>query len=635
MARAISTPLALGAIAACFLGVIALISTPILSRARIDLTDGGLYSLSDGSRGLLEDLELPITLRLYFSKSESTGFPTLQAYAQRVEDLLYEYAAQSGGKISVDVIDPEPFSENEDEAVAFGLEGARSQTGNTIYFGLVGTNAVDGSQVIPFLAQEREALLEYDLTQLVSQLATLENNQPTIALITQLPLQFGLGGPMAAAQGQSTPYVIYDQLSQSFDIQALSQDFSSIPEQTDLLVVAHAPSLSDAQLYAIDQFILGGGNALLFVDPHSEVAAVSQPRGQFGMPQQGGMPLQSDMAPLFTAWGLAYDPSLVVLDIDQAQRVNMAGSPNAPARGIADYVAWLSVREMNLQDDDIVTGELEQISLAASGHLTLAEDSALTMTPLIQSSDVAGVTNVSEVRGAPDPDKLLRTLLPTGERYVLSARLQGPAKTAFPDGKPSSETEEEDAPPAAPQIMDSQGDINVIVTADSDLLADNFWAQVQNFLGQRLVVPTADNGRFVLNAAENMAGSDALIGLRSRGTSARPFTVIERMRRNAEQAFAARQQVLQNNLVATEQRLAGLEAQTPEGDVLISDEQLAEIERFRGDLLKTRKELRGVQRSLNLDVERLQRGLTWANIIGIPVLLLAIAGIARLRRRRS
>ncbi|MGD1954392.1 MAG: Gldg family protein [Sphingomonadales bacterium] len=623
--KSIKTSWALAAIAVFFISVIALISTPLLSRARVDLTDGGLYSLSDGSKSLLSDVSLPITLRLYFSETAAAGFPTLQAYAQRVEDLLYEYAAQSGGKISFKVIDPEPFSEAEDEAVAFGLEGVRGQGGDTIYFGLVGTNAADGAEVVPFLAQQREALLEYDLPQLVSKLASTDSDAQNIAIITELPLQFGLGGPMAAAQGRAQPYVIYDQLREGFDIQVLDAQFTEIPGETDLLILAHAPSLGETQLYAVDQFILAGGNALIFVDPHSEIAAATQQRDQSGTPRPGGVPPQSDLPTLFEAWGLAYDPSLVVLDLDQAQRVNMGGAPGAPSRGIVDYVAWLAVREINIQDDDIVTGELEQINLAAAGHLTLKEDSPLTLTPLIQSSELAGITNATEVSGAPAPDALIRGLLPTGERYVLSGRLRGAVKTAFPNGAPA-ESEGE-------HLTKSQGDINVIVTADSDLLADNFWAQVQDLFGQRVVLPTADNGRFILNAAENMAGSDALIGLRSRGTSARPFKVIDRLRRNAERDFATRQQILQQNLAATERRLAELEAETPEGEVLISDAQLAEIDRFRNDLVNTRKELRAVQRSLNVGIERLQQGLTWLNILLVPSILLVIAGFVALRRR--
>jgi ABC-type uncharacterized transport system involved in gliding motility auxiliary subunit len=628
MQARVSTSAALIAIFAAFAALVVLLSTPLLSRARLDLTDGNLYSLSPGSKQVVDALNLPVTLRLYFSQRAATGFPTVQAYAQRVEDLLYEYAAQSGGTIQVEIIDPEPFSEREDEAVAYGLEGAGAQGGETIYFGLVGTNAIDGQEVIPFLAQQRENLLEYDITQLIGRLAS-EQAKPRIALVTDLPMQFGLGGPMAMAQGRAAPFVIYDQLSQSFEMDPLTPDFTQIPDGTDLLVLAHAASLGEAQLYAVDQFILKGGNALIFVDPHSELAASMQQRDQFGRPQPNAVATTSDLAPLFQAWGLAYDPQTVVLDLDQAQRVNMGS--RGPGRAVVDYVPWVAANVNHINDEDIITSQLEMINLASSGHLTLQEASTLTLTPLITSSTVAGVTNVSEVRGTPRPDRLIQSLLPTGETYVFAARLTGLAKSAFPE-RPMSQDEDTEALDA-PHVAASSGPINVIVAADSDLLADNFWAQVQDLFGQRLVIPNADNGRFVLNAAENMSGSDALISLRSRGTSSRPFTVIETMRRRAERDFATQQQILQNNLAATEARLNDLQAQSPEGDMLVTDEQLEEIDRFRADLLETRKQLRGVQRSLNVDIDRLKSLITWLNILGIPALLLLGSALATWRRR--
>ncbi|MEM6683476.1 MAG: Gldg family protein [Pseudomonadota bacterium] len=627
MSPKVSTTAALSVIFAAFIGAVLLINTPLLSRARIDLTDDALYSLSNGSRQIVDTLDIPVKLRLFFSKRAATGFPSLQAFAQRVEDLLYEYAAQSGGTISVEVIDPEAFSEQEDEAVGFGLEGAGGQNGETIYFGLVGTNAIDGQEVIPFIAQQRENLLEYDITQLIGRLAS-ERALPKIALVTDLPLQFGLGGPMAMAQGRAEPFVIYEQLAQAFDIAPLEAEFTSIPDGTDLLMLAHATKLGEAQHYAIDQFILSGGNAIIFVDPHSEVAATTQQRGQFGMPQPGGIDTTSDLAPLFAAWGVSYDPSLVILDLDQAQRVNL-GSAGARGRQIVDYVAWISANPNNIDDNDIVTSELEVLSIAASGHFTLTEASPLSLTPLITSSSVAGVTNVSEVQGPPKPDQLIQTLLPTGETYVLAGRLTGDAASAFPDGAPGESA-------AGKHLAKSTTPINVILIADTDMLADNFWAQVQNILGQRLIVPTADNGRFVLNAAENMAGSDALISLRSRGTSARPFRVINQMRSRAERDFAAQQQILQNELAATETRLAQLQSEAPEGDAFISDEQLSEIDSFRTKLVETRKQLRGVQRSLNVDIDRLKAFITWMNILGVPALLLLAAGLyAGVKRRRA
>lgn len=585
--------------------------------ARVDLTEDSLYSLSDGTKQVLADLKSPLKIRFYFSDKAATGLPSIKDYGKRVEDLLKEYAALSNGQISLSVIDPEPFSEEEDEAVAYGLRGAPTVSGEKLYFGLVIFDEADGQEVIPFFAQEREALVEYDLTQSIDRL-NKGTVLPKLAVITTLPMQFGPGGIQALQQGiPPQPYAIYEQLRQTFEVQLLGLEFEELDDDIDVLLIAQAPGLGEAQRYMIDQYVLGGGKAIVFVDPYSEASAVANQVTQLGAPQA---PSSFDMPDLLASWGVRLESGKVVGDLAQAQRVNMGASAD-PRRQVVDFIPWLGVNEYHMAADDIVTGQLAQLNMASAGALMPLEGRTTTVEPLVTSSEDAGLLDVFEVEGQPDPDRLIRTLLPTGETYILGARISGPANSAFPDKEGEG------------HIAQAE-DINVLIMSDTDMLEDRFWAQVQDFFGQRVIVPIADNGRFVVNAVDNMAGSDALISLRSRAVSARPFTVVERIRREAEARYLNEEQLLEDKLQAAEQRIAQLEGEGDGGEAFLSQEQLDEIERFRAQALETRRALRDVQRNLRRDIDAVQAWVTWVNILAVPLLLIAFSLFKYARNRR-
>ncbi|WP_262692973.1 GldG family protein [Kordiimonas aestuarii] len=584
-----------------------------LRAVKLDLTDEGLYTLSDGTQDVLKALDEPVALTFYFSRSLATPYPQLLSYGKRVEDMLRAFSAENPGKIHLSIIDPEPFSEAEDEAVAAGLKGLPLMDRSMLYLGLTASNALDGEGAIPYFSEEREKFLEYDLVKLITSLDT--EPRPRLALLTRLPMQFGPGGPQAMMQGRSQPYVIYEQLEEFFTVEEVAPDFTELPLETEVLMLVHPPALNADQLFAIDQYVLRGGRALIFLDPHSEA-----------MDPRATKPNASSLSPLLGAWGVYMPDGKVVGDAAQAQRVQMGGyGPDS----VKDYIFWLSVGGDFLNQDDVVTGAIDNINVASAGVLERTEGATTTFTPLMTTSTVAMLYDASRAVGMPDPDALLRELEPSGQSYTLAARISGRASSAFPERVAAAS-----APNANPAV--TEGDINVVVASDSDLFDDRFWVQLQELLGQRIVVPLAGNGSFVLNLADHIAGSEALLALRGRGISKRPFEVVDKLRREAEAKYLAEEQRLQDELTAMEDRLAQLEAPEGDGAQVLSNDTEAEKERFRAKLLETRKALREVNRSLRVDIERLGSWLAVINIMAVPFLLIVFALVrVYVRRRRT
>jgi ABC-type uncharacterized transport system involved in gliding motility auxiliary subunit len=613
----------------------------VLRSARIDLTSGRIYTLAEGTARTIAEIQEPITLRYYFSRRLGDEIPSYGIYAQRVRETLEEYAARAKGKIDLQVIDPEPFSPDEDRAVALGLQGVPlEQGGEKVYFGLAATNSTDDQELIRFFQPERERFLEYDLTKMIHSIA--RPKKTVVGLVTALPME---GDFAAALQGQPLrPYAIVNQLRQLYELRTISTEFDKVEPDIDVLLIAHPQGLSDKTLYAIDQFVLGGGRALVFVDPHSETQQMHPNR--YAPP---GGPSDSNLEPLFKAWGVELEPKVVVGDRQAARRVNI-GSANSPQP--LDYVAWLQLKGDALNHDDLVTGDLDQINMASAGILKPVKDAKTSFVPLIQTSADAEEIPADKVEGMPDVAGLLDDFKPTGERYTLAARISGPAQTAFPDGPPKAKEEQKssDAQPAAetpkkddagksadaPQLKEAKQPINVIVVGDTDILDDRFWAQTSDFFGQQVVVPIASNGDFIANALEVLAGGNDLISLRSRGTAARPFVVVDRIQRAAEAQNRANEKALEDKLKATEDKIKDIQ-QNKEGTVTLTAEQSQAIENFRGEMLRTRQQLRVVQRALRQDIDRLKAELEFFDIACIPILVGIVAvvlGAVRINRRK-
>jgi ABC-type uncharacterized transport system involved in gliding motility auxiliary subunit len=615
------------AVAAILVGI-NLVAEYRLASAKLDLTQQRLYTLAPGTRKILAELKDPITLRFYYSRTLGSRIPMYGAYADRIAEMLREYAAASDGKIRLEFFDPEPFSQTEDRAVAFGLQGVPiDQSGEQVYFGLAGNNLLDDERTIPFFQPERERFLEYDLTRLVYELSN--PTRPVIGMMTSLPLD---GDPRAMMMGNRAagqPWVSMMQLRQAFGVRNVPLDVQVIDPAIQVLVLAHAQNLSDNTLYAIDQFVMRGGRLMAIVDPHSEAQA-AVPNPQTGMPPSD---TGSNLARLFDAWGIAFEDKRVVGDLKGAWRVR--GSPG-DRNQVVDYVAWFNIRD-GLNTNDPATAELTQVTVASSGALSRKEGATVEFTPLLTSSDLSGWVTLEQVKNMPDPGRILAGFKPEGGPKVIAARVRGELASAFTEAPPPpAEAREKVDLPA--HLAKTDGAANMVVVADSDILADRFWVRVQDFFGQQEATPFSDNGPFVANLAGTLAGGDALIGLRSRGASLRPFELVENMQRTAETRFRQTEQELTKHLDETQKKLAELRTGRGSGgaNAVISEQQRETIDALRRDIGDTRAKLRNVQLELRRDIRTLETELRLFNIVLVPAVLAALAvvlGIARRRRR--
>jgi len=631
------------------LGVVLLLAVNIFSDAaftsvRLDLTQNRLYTLSDGTLKVLAGLEEPVRLRLFLSRDLANGLPSISSYAKRVQELLREYERAAKGKLLATVFDPEPFSKAEDRAVGYGLRGIPLDEESTFYFGLVASGATKDEQVIPFLSTEREELLEYDITRLIYQVSSAK--QRVIGLISFLPID-GITGKTALA-GAPQPWMIFNQIQQFFEVRTLAPNVTDIPDDVDVLMLVHPKNLSDVTLYAIDQFVLRGGRALVFVDPYAEIEQAPSP-GIMGIaaPQRS-----SDLGKLGDSWGLELVPAKVVGDLKLATRVQFQREGRLVA---IDYPVWINLPPTLLNQDDVVTAQLGGLVLATPGQLLKKAGATTKMTPLFESTPDAAQIDTSRLGMFQDPQDILRNYRPEGKRLVMAVRLSGPANSAFPDGPPPPQDDKTDGAKNKnkgqatdkdkPQdrkrehLAKSNNDINVVVVADTDMLRDQFWVRVQDFLGSRLEIPTAANGTFVVNALDSLSGSNDLISIRSRGRFTRPFTRVNALRQQAELRFRQKEQQLITRLQETEDKLVALE-RNKQGDdtVVLTEAQQKEIDRFRQEKIRMRKQLREVRRELRKSIETLEGRLKFVNIGMMPVLI-GIGGIVvgayQVRRRRK
>lgn len=629
-----------------------------LPSLRIDLTEDRLFSLSDGTRNIVSSIENPIELMFFYSETLSEDVPQIRSYATRVEELLEEIVLASNGNLSLRVIDPEPFSEDEDLATQYGVQAVPvSQGGQSIYFGLVAAQTegtalgLPVTETMPLIRPDQEEFLEYEFMKLISNVTNPE--RPVIGLLTSLTIDGGFDPSM----GQATPsWMIMDMLRQLYSVRRIDATGDSIEEEIDILMIVHPEGLSEKMLYSIDQFVLNGGETVVFLDPNAD--------SMVGRSAQGTLipaGLSSELPRLLESWGIEFLNDKVLTDSDLALRVMMTqGGRPAP------HLGMLGVPSGNLAGDDIITSRLETINLSSSGAIAQLEGATTRFEPLMQSSTNAMLMDRAFIEDVTDPSVLFDEFVSANQVYTIAARVGGPVNSAFPDGAPADPveqtpaTDEATAEPAdsaadsdtaaepeveaepeaepVPHLASSAGDVNILIFADTDLLTDRMWVQVAQFLGQRIPQPFANNGDLVINALDNLSGGADLVSIRSRGRYSRQFDKVIDLQRTADDRLRTEESELLDRLAETEAKLAQLN-QTEDGQPVgqITPEIQAEIDQFNGELVETRRRLRDVQFQLTEDIEQLGSRLKAVNTALVPILLtimLLVTSYMRSQRRR-
>jgi ABC-type uncharacterized transport system involved in gliding motility auxiliary subunit len=596
---------------------------------RLDLTQNRLYTTAPGTERVLASIKEPINLYFFFSEKIAGQLPQLKTYGVRVREFLEELASRSGGKLRLHVIDPQPFSEEEDRAAELGVTGAPlGASGGQFYFGLAGTNATDGRAVIPFFDPSQEQFLEYDVVKLVYQLANPK--KPVVAWLTSLPMAAGFD-PQTGQIRQ--PWMIYNDAQQLFDLRPLDPGAARLDPEANVLVLVHPKGLSPALTFAIDQFALRGGHILVFVDPLAESdnsgADPQNPMASLGADKS------SHLSTLLNAWGVQFNPNLVIADRGHALTVTMRQGQEP-----VEHLGILGLDKSSFASDDVITAGLSNVNVATAGYLEPLKGAQACQPvkgakscfePLLLSSNDAEPLPVSRFRMLFDPATLQEGFKPTGQRYVLAARVTGNVHSAFPGGPPPGAT----LAPGQTDLKASVKPLNLVVFADTDLLSDYLWVREQNFFGQRMTQAVASNGDMVQNALDNLAGSADLISVRGRATFTRPFERVEKLRRAAEERFRAKEQELEQQLRDTESKLAALQGKNDNGALILTPEQEAALARFQTEKLRIRKELRAVRAGLDAEIKRLGNTLKFLNIVVVPIAFaLAVLLIAVWRRRR-
>lgn len=628
-----------------------------LPSIRIDLTEDDLFYLADGTRNIVSGLEEPIELLFFYSESATEDQPQIRSYGTRVQELLREIVIASGGNLVLSIVDPEPFSEEEDLATQYGVQPVPvTQGGQGIYFGLVAVEldnekdpALRVSETMPLIRPDQEQFLEYEFMQLVTRVANPDLK--VVGLLTTLDIDGGFD-PMT---GQATQqWMITDYIRQLYDLRRIETNTEIIEEDVDILMIVHPEGLSEQTLYAIDQHVMRGGETFVFLDPTADSMVSRSERGSM-IP--AGM--RSDLPGLLEAWGVDYASDKVLTDNTLALRVQM-GQGSRPVA----HIGMIGANRTALAGDDIITRRLENLNLSSVGALAPRDGATTRFEPLIQSSSDAMLMNASLLEDVLDPSVLFDEFVSANERYTIAARVSGVISSAFPEGRPVSKdaaadaSEEEaeadddndsdevriekansDSATVEGHLTRTSGETNILLFADTDVLTDRLWVQVAQFMGQRIPQPYANNGDFVINALDNLSGGADLVSIRSRGRYSRPFERVVKLQREADDRLRTEEAALLERLAETEEQLAALN--TDEGGQLLGQltpEIQTEIDHFNAELLDTRRSLRDVQFQLTADIEALGSNLKWFNTAAIPMLLTVIAlfmSLTRARRRRE
>ena len=594
----------------------------ILSYATIrwDVTEDNAYSLSDGTKHILSSMTEPVTIKFFYSKSNPDIPANIKVYAKQVEDFLSEYGHVGKGQIKVEMVDPKPDSDEEEWAEKYGIQAMRTQAGK-IYCGLVFVSA-DQEDVIPWLDPAKEQVLEYDLSSIIQGLQA--QKKKVVGVISSLPVLGTRGRAMAPGQPPGKEWLFVTEMKKIYDVREISLSVQEIDPTLDLLLIVYPKNTGPQLEYAIDQYVLSGGKALVFVDP---LCVSDRVQGQQQFMRSSGASLDK----VFKAWGISMNSAKAIADFGQPTRVRAGNN------SMEDNPLMISARGEAFNKKDVVTAGLESMLFPVAGAIRKTGDMDYEFEPMVESSKNAAMTNAFNAYLGVDAIK--KGFVPAGERFNIIARIRGTFKTAFPEGAPRSEVPEAISPekPKRPHLKEGEKATTLIIVSDADMLANQFYVQQRNFFGMAISEMFNDNLNFLSNASEILTGSDDLIGLRSRGKFERPFTAVLELKKKAQKRWLANEKELVNRVDETNKKLRQLEKQKDVSQkMIISPQQEAEVARFKEERQKINRELKQVRKNLRAEIEDLGARLKGINIFLMPFLVSVIGiGFAIYKQRKT
>jgi len=589
-------------------------------KQRVDLTAEHAYTLSAGTKAILARLDTPVQIRFYASQS-AEGMPVfLKTYAQQVDDLLGEYRQNSRGLIQVQKLDPEPDSDAEDSAKLEGVEPQLLSNGERVYLGL-SVSLLDQKEAIPFLSPERERLLEYDISRAIARVMTPDKS--VIGVLSPLPVM-GTGAMMPMQQQGEPAWVLIEELKRDFDVREIEPNATTIPNDIKVLLVIHPKGITEATQFALDQFVLRGGKLIAFLDPMAALDPQTASAG-FGSP-----PSKSGLDRLLKAWGVTFEDSKVLADLDFVARTDQGRAP-----------AVLALNEKAVNKDDIATADAGNLFVVFGGVFGGTPAQGLKETVLLHSSKDSELVDPMMARMS--GEEIAKSFKPSGIEYPLAIRLSGKFKTAFPAGKPKPPEAEpnekkEDASPPETMLKESKQETTVVLVGDSDMIQDRVAVrQVGNPFGQRLFMPANGNLAFAENLIDQLTGDSNLIAVRSRASRERPFTVVKKMQADAEASYRSKIKELEDGLADAQRKIGQLQSGKQEGQrFILSPQQQEELANFRKKEAEAKTQLKEVRKKLRADIDSLENRIKWLDIAGMPALV-ALTGLAFaiVKRRRS
>jgi len=615
---------------------------------KLDVTEQKLYTLSDGTKAILAKLNQPIRAKLYYAKTASLKGPDqirfFNNYYEFVKALLEEYVAASNGMVELEDIDPRPFSDDEEQALKYGLRRFPITEEESFFFGLVVQTQFGVEKAIPFFSPERQNFVEYDISYLIDTVVTRQKKK--IGVLSSLPVMgddvTGYMAQMMMRQGQrpKPAWTFVEHLRKQYEVETVATDVNDI-NNVDILLVIHPKNLPERTLFAIDQFVLKGGRTIICVDPY---CFSDRPPQQMGMQMQMQHDSSSNLNMLTKTWGLEMSDKTFAGDRALASMANIRANQR-PER-IISYLT-LTPEGSCFAEDNVITAELNQVRMLFAGVLKeVAEpngaddsDSNIQRVPIITTTNRGGtftIGNQYELMFL-DGESLMKQFSDGTEPVAMGYVITGRLKSSFPNG---IEVESESPDPNDPNqtitttehftgLKEAEQDCVVAVFSDVDFISDNM-AYQNSFFGKVVV---GDNSTLMLNAIDDLSGSSDLVSIRSRGNFKRPFTVVDDIELQAEADTTEEVEKINLQIAGLQSELQSILSSAKEGqEEFIGSTFDQKKKQYELKIHQAQRQLRKVKMTKREKIEHLGNRLRQANMLAAPMVILVMAIVLGIRR---